>query len=70
MQLFLGTAPAPGAPTRRLRRAGVGRAQSLKGGSPRPLPKVGGEGATRFARGVRAPLMLNRYGQVEGAGGS
>ncbi len=44
------------------RRAGVGRAQSLNAGSPRPLPKVAGEGATHCARGGRAPPLLNKDG--------
>jgi len=64
MQLVLGTAPAPGAATRRPRRVAVGRAQSLNGGSLRPLPKVVGEGATHCARGGRGPLLLNRYGSA------
>ena len=62
MRLPLGTAPAPGALTRRPRRVGEARTESPNGVPSRSSPKVAGEGASHGARGGRAPLPLNRYG--------
>jgi hypothetical protein len=67
MQLYWGTAPASGAPTRRPRRVAQTDAESLNGVSLRLPPKVAGEGANHHARGGRAPLLLHRYGLARSA---
>jgi hypothetical protein len=59
---LLGSAPAPGASTRRPRRVVVACAASLNGGSSRPDPNVAGEGASHGTRGGRAPLLQNSCG--------
>jgi hypothetical protein len=61
MQLLLGSAPAPGAATRRPRRMAGALAESPNGGLSRRFPKVAGEGASHCARGGRGPLSLNGY---------
>ena len=66
MQLYRGTAPASGTPTRRPRRVAQAGAESLNAVSFRLSPKVAGEGASHHARGGRAPLPLHRYGLARG----
>ena len=59
MQLGLGSAPAPGAASRRPRRLAGVEPEPLNGGANGCPSEAVGEGANRGARGERGPLKPN-----------
>jgi hypothetical protein len=62
MQLEMGSTPAPGVASRRLRRVAGPHAESLSSESVQSAEKVTGEGANHDARGGRAPPQTHSYG--------
>src|ERR1039457_4363907 len=62
MQLEMGSTPAPGVASRRSRRGGGPRAESLSSESVREAEEVTTEGASHDARGGRAPLLQHSSG--------
>jgi hypothetical protein len=62
MQLEMGSTPASGVASRRLRRVVGPRAESLSSQSVRRAEKMTGEGANHDARGGRAPPQTHSYG--------
>jgi hypothetical protein len=64
----MGSTPAPGVPTRRIRRVTSSPEKPLKGESILRATRVAGEGASHGARGGRGPLELHRYGLARRTG--
>jgi hypothetical protein len=67
MDLGSGSAPAPGAATRRPRQVAEASTELLNDGSSRSGPEVAGEGASHSARGGRAPQPPRGSGSGGGA---